>query len=128
MEILNAMAIDETSAPVYLVGQRMAGSKVATAAAVLYACHSLVFPFHGAREVFVTALGTRRDVRAVARQAEPNTGRLRGSAAGRGLRNHTRGRGCGRGDLRVHRDCIALPPHDASALRQRMTNVKPGGA
>jgi hypothetical protein len=57
MEILNAVAIYATSVLVFLVGRRAVGGRAATAASLLYACHSLVFRYHvWAREFFVTAL------------------------------------------------------------------------
>jgi hypothetical protein len=57
MELLNAAAIYVTSLLVFLVGRRTVGSRTATMASVLYACHSLVFRYHvWAREYFVSAL------------------------------------------------------------------------
>jgi hypothetical protein len=57
MEFLNAVAIYTTSLLVFLVGRRALGSRAATAASLLYACHSLVFRYHvWAREFFVSAL------------------------------------------------------------------------
>ncbi len=57
MEMLNGAAIYTTSLLVFVVGRPAAGGRAATAAAILYACHSLVFRYHvWAREFFVSAL------------------------------------------------------------------------
>ena len=57
MEILNGAAIYATSVLVFLAGRRAIGVRGATAASLLYACHSLVFRYHvWAREFFVSAL------------------------------------------------------------------------
>ena len=57
MEVLNAVAIYITSVLVFLFARRAAGRRPATAAALLYACSSLVFRYHvWAREYFVSAL------------------------------------------------------------------------
>jgi hypothetical protein len=57
MEILNAAAAYATSVLIFVVGRRAIGVRGATAASLLYACHSLVFRYHvWARELFVSAL------------------------------------------------------------------------
>src|SRR3954464_1160054 len=57
MEILNGAAIYASSVLVFLVGRRAVGGRAATAASLVYACHSLVFRYHvWAREFFVSAL------------------------------------------------------------------------
>jgi hypothetical protein len=57
MEILNGAAIYATSVLLFSVARRAAGARAATAASLLYACHSLVFRYHvWAREFFVSAL------------------------------------------------------------------------
>lgn len=77
MEILNAAAIYATSVLLFVLGKRAAGTRAATAASLLYACHSLVFRYHvWAREFFVSALVLGAivvllDVRASARTKVP---------------------------------------------------------
>jgi hypothetical protein len=101
MEIVNGAAIYATSVLAFLAGRRAIGERAATAAALLYACHSLVFRYHvWAREFFVTAfvlgallvlLGERLTMRtriaaAAARHGAAGTGKRtpRGAAAAGG--------------------------------------------
>jgi hypothetical protein len=57
MELLNGAAIYATSVLLFFVARRAFDARVATAASLLYACHSLVFRYHvWAREFFVSAL------------------------------------------------------------------------
>jgi len=57
MEILTGAAAYAASVLIFIAGRRAVGGRAATAAALLYACHSLVFRYHvWAREIFVSAL------------------------------------------------------------------------
>src|SRR3954465_7026538 len=57
MELLNGAAIYATSVLVFVLGREAVGRQAAIAAALLFACSSLVFRYHvWAREFFVSAL------------------------------------------------------------------------